>query len=40
MLGFTKEEVKEILNNQKIMQEEQERIMPIMKEFMMDINLV
>ena len=32
MLGFTEVELREILNNQEISQEEQERISPIMKE--------
>ena len=32
MMGFTKEELVEILNNQEISMEEQEKILPIMKE--------
>ena len=32
MMGFTVEELKEILNNQEISQKEQEKIIPIMKE--------
>jgi hypothetical protein len=32
MVGFTGEELKEILNNQEISQKEQEKIIPIMKE--------
>ena len=32
MMGFTKEELKELLNNQEIPENEQEKILPIMKE--------
>ena len=38
MMGFTQEELIEMLDRQKISKEEQEEILPIMKKIMMDIN--